>query len=88
MDKLINELKSRIIEVLGLKNVTPEGIEPDEPLVGGRLGIDSIDVLEIVMMVEEDFGVTIENREIGEKVLASVKALATHIQRNIPEPGA
>jgi acyl carrier protein len=50
--------------------------------VGGDLGIDSIDVLELVMMIEKDYGVKIENKELGVKVFASVRALATHISQN------
>ena len=48
-------------------------------LVGGDTGIDSIDVLELVMMIEKDYGVKIESKELGVKVFASVRALATYI---------
>ena len=64
MDKLTNDLKNRLIEVLNLTDVTPEEINENEQLVGGDLGIDSIDVLEMVVMVEKDYGVTINNKEI------------------------
>ena len=46
------------------------------------MGIDSIDVLELVMMIEKDYGVKIESKELGIKVFASVRALATHIFKN------
>ena len=59
--------------------------DPDEPLVGGRLGIDSIDVLEMVMMVERDYGLTIDNKTLGAEVFASLRALAGYIARNAPE---
>ncbi len=80
--KFLEELKFKIIETLGLIDVVPEDIKDDERLVGGDLGIDSIDVLELVMMIEKDFGVKIENKELGVKVFASVRALATHIAQN------
>ncbi len=59
--------------------VTPDDIKDDDQLVGGYTGIDSIDVLELVMMIEKDYGVKIESKELGAKVFASVRALATYI---------
>jgi acyl carrier protein len=82
VEEITRELKIKIIESLGLIDVKPEDIKDDERLVGGDLGIDSIDVLELVMMIEKDYGVKIESKEIGVKVFASVRALATHISQN------
>jgi acyl carrier protein len=79
MDELIDTLRRKIVEALNLQDVTPEMIDPDEQLVGGRLGIDSIDVLEMVMLVEKDYGLSIDNRELGARVFASVRALAAFI---------
>jgi acyl carrier protein len=79
IEELISELKVKIIETLGLMDVAPADIKDDDQLVGGDTGIDSIDVLELVMMIEKDYGVKIENKELGAKVFASVRALATHI---------
>ena len=82
IEKMISELKVKIIDTLGLIDVGPEEIKDDERLVGGDLGIDSIDVLELVMMIEKDYGVKIDNKQLGVKVFASVRALATHISHN------
>jgi acyl carrier protein len=79
MDELVKELKVKIIETLGLMDVTPDDIDESGQLVGGDLGLDSIDVLELVMMIEKDYGIKIDNKELGVKVFASVKALAEHI---------
>jgi acyl carrier protein len=79
MEKLIAELKTKIIETLVLEDVTPADIDPDAQLVGGDLGIDSIDVLELVMMVEKDYGLVIDNQELGAKVFRSLRSLAEHI---------
>ena len=79
MEKLIQELKTKIIETLSLLDMTPEDIDADAQLVGGQTGLDSIDVLELVMMVEKDYGVKIDNKELGMKVFASVRALAQYI---------
>ena len=82
VEELVSELKVKIIETLGLIDVNPEDLKDDAPLVGGDMGIDSIDVLELVMMIEKDYGVKIENKELGVKVFASVRTLATHIFKN------
>lgn len=80
MDTLVPELKGKIIDILNLQNVRPEDFDENARLVGGDLGIDSIDVLEMVVMVEKDYGVTINSQEIGEKVFASLAALAQYIK--------
>ena len=79
VEEIIGELKVKIIAALGLLDVTPADIKDDDQLVGGDTGIDSIDVLELVMMIEKDYGVKIESKELGAKVFASVRALATFI---------
>jgi acyl carrier protein len=79
MNELINELKVKIIETLNLIDVVPENIDENAQLIGGDLGLDSIDVLELVMMLEKDYGVKIDSREIGVKVFASVAALADYV---------
>ena len=88
MEQLISELKTKIIDTLYLEDVTPDDIDPKATLVGGDLGIDSIDVLELVMMIEQDYGVVIDNKELGEKVFASLEALAAHIHENRPDTAA
>jgi acyl carrier protein len=85
MDKLIKDLKIKIVEVLNLIDVQPDDIKADDQLVGGNLGIDSIDVLEMVIMIEKDYGVKIDNRELGVKVFATLKTLAEYIHENSPE---
>jgi len=82
IDELVSELKVNIIKTLGLIDVTPEDIKDDAVLVGGDTGIDSIDVLELVMMIEKDYGVRIDSKELGAKVFGSVLALATYIFNN------
>jgi len=82
MEKLLNELKVKIIEVLNLIDVGPDDIKADDQLVGGSLDIDSIDVLELVIMIEKDYGVKIESRELGAKVFSSLRTLAGYIHDN------
>ena len=83
MNELIEELKVKLIALLNLQDLTPEDFDENARLVGGDLGIDSIDVLEMVVMVEKDYGIVINNQEIGEKVFASLTALANYIQSNL-----
>lgn len=82
MEALVQELKVKIIDTLSLLDVTPEDIGSDDRLVGGELGIDSIDVLELVLMLEKDYGVKIESKEMGVQAFASVRALAEFINKN------
>lgn len=82
MEKLLQELKVKIVDILNLPDVNPDDISDDDQLVGGPLGIDSIDVLEMVIMIEKDYGVTINNKEVGAKVFATLQTLAEHIQAN------
>jgi len=85
MEQLIQELKVKIIETLSLLDTRPEDIDEDAPLVGAETGLDSIDVLELVMMIEKDYGIKIDNKELGVKVFASVTALARHIHEKRSE---
>ena len=85
MDKLIKDLQIKIVDLLNLIDVQPEDIKVDERLVGGDLGIDSIDVLEMVIMIEKDYGVKIDNKELGVKVFASLRTLAEYIHEKSPE---
>ena len=82
MSTLIEELKVKIIEILNLVDVKPEDFDENSQLVGGELGIDSIDVLEMVVMVEKDYGIIINNQEVGQKIFASLANLAEFIQEN------
>lgn len=79
LDELTAELKVKLISTLGLMDIKPRDIKDDAQLIGGDIGIDSIDVLELVMMIEKDYGIRIENKELGAKVFASVRALSTYI---------
>lgn len=84
LEKLENELKMLIIEVLVLEDVTPEEIVSTEPLFGEGLGLDSIDALEIAMALEERYGVvTGEDAEENQKNFASIRALATFVAANL-----
>jgi acyl carrier protein len=84
MNTLITELKFKLIALLDLTDLTPDDFDENARLVGGDLGIDSIDLLEIVVMIERDYRVVINNQEIGEKVFATLATLAAYIQEHVP----
>ena len=73
------ELKTRIIEALNLQDITPEQIEDEAPLFGTGLGLDSIDALELVVMMEKHYGIIIKGIEEGGPAFRSVRALADFI---------
>jgi acyl carrier protein len=84
-DTLINTLKTQIISSLKLSDVKPEDIDADAPLVGGGLGLDSIDTLELLVLLEKEYGVTVPDINIGKKVFGSVRSLAAYIQETRPK---
>lgn len=80
MNVSVHELKTKIIESLRLENVTPEQIVDDGPLFGSGLGLDSIDALELVAMLEKDYGIVIKDFEEGKPAFQSVRTLARFIE--------
>ena len=79
MEDLKYELKKQIIEELKLEDIKPEDIQDDASLIGDGLGLDSIDALELVVLLEKYHGVKIMDEEVGKKVLASVNTMAAFI---------
>ncbi len=82
MDALINELKTKIIEALKLDGVTPEDIDADAPLFGEGLGLDSIDALELMLLLEKNYGIKLKNPAEGKEVFKSVRTMAEYIKAN------
>ena len=82
MDALINELKTKIIEALKLDGVTPEDIDADAPLFGEGLGLDSIDALELMLLLEKNYGIKLKNPAEGKEVFKSVRTMAGYIKAN------
>ena len=80
MNVSINELKTKIIASLRLEDVTPEQIVDDAPLFGTGLGLDSIDALELVAMLEKDYGIMIKDFEESRPAFQSVQTLARFIE--------
>ncbi len=79
MEELIDKLKLQIIEQLNLEDMEPEDIEADEPLFGDGLGLDSIDALELIVLLEKEYGIKIENPKDGQKIFYSLETMAEFI---------
>jgi len=79
MEELLQELKRKIVEELDLKDVTPNDLADDTLFFDGGLGLDSVDLMILVAVVDRDYGVEIFNRELGEKVFITLSTLAEYI---------
>jgi acyl carrier protein len=82
MEDLKDKLKKEIIEVLNLEDVSPEDIDNEAPLFGDGLGLDSIDALELIVLLEKNYGIKIEDPKDGRKVFYSVNTMAEFIQQH------
>lgn len=80
MSDLKRKLKELLIERLKFEDMTPEDIPDDEPLFEGGLGLDSIDALEIVVMLESEFGLKIKNEASARQYFRSISSLAQLVE--------
>ena len=82
MEELVKELKSEIIEALSLEDITPDDIDADAPLFGSGLGLDSIDALELIVLLERKYGIKLKDPNKGKEVFKSVNVMAKFITEN------
>ena len=82
LEGLINELKKDIIEALSLEDIVPEDFDADTPLFVEGLGLDSIDALELILLMERKYKVKIEDPKERRNVLRNVRAMAECIISN------
>ena len=76
------DLKKQIIAQLNLQHVTPEQISNDQPLFVEGLGLDSIDALELIVLLQQEYNIKLNNAEDGPKVFSSVRSMAEYITAN------
>ncbi|MEI7597321.1 MAG: phosphopantetheine-binding protein [Bacteroidota bacterium] len=81
-EQLKLELKTHIIKYLNLLEVTPDDIADNEPLFGDGLGLDSIDSLELIVLLEREYGIKIQDPKEGRKILVDVNTMVEYIQQN------
>lgn len=82
MENLILELKQQIIEVLNLEGMQPADIDENAPLFGDGLGLDSIDALELIVLMEKNYGIKLATAAEGREIFKSVRIMADYIQKN------
>ena len=82
MEELVLDLKKNIKNALNLEHIEAEQIETEAPLFGTGLGLDSIDALELIVLMEKKYGVKIKSAEDGKTVFQSVKSMADYINAN------
>lgn len=83
MEELILKLKQEIIEVLNLEEVKPEDIDDNAPLFGDNgLGLDSIDALELIVLIEKNYGIKLKDPAKGKEIFQSINVMADYISKN------
>jgi len=80
--ELKEQLKRQIIQFLNLTDLTPADIKDDEPLFGDGLGLDSIDSLELIVLLKKEYGIDIRDPREGRKVLVDVATMAEYIKEH------
>ena len=85
---LRRKLKESLIERLKFEDMTPDDIPDDEPLFGGGLGLDSIDALEIVVMLESEFGIKVKNEGAARDSFKTIGTLAEFVEQKLAQPQA
>jgi acyl carrier protein len=81
MDELMQKLKGQIIKQLNLNDKKAEDIGDDEPLFVAGLGLDSIDALELIVLLQQEYNVKLNNAEEGQSVFRSVRTMAEYITK-------
>jgi acyl carrier protein len=82
VQELKQQLKLQIIEFLNLSPLTAEDIKDDEPLFGEGLGLDSIDSLELIVLLKKEYGIVIQDPKEGRKILVDVNTMVDYINEN------
>ena len=83
MDNLINEIKAELINALHLDGMKPEDLDADAPLFGeGGIGLDSIDALEIIVMLEKNYGIRLSNVSEGKEIFKSIRSIAEYVKEH------
>jgi acyl carrier protein len=76
------QLKKQIVQFLNLMTVKPEDIKDDEPLFGEGLGLDSIDSIELIVLLSREYGITIQDPKEGRKILVDVNTMVEYIEKH------
>ena len=80
--ELKQQLKKQIITFLNLTGMQPDDIKDEDPLFGDGLGLDSIDSLELIVLLNREYGITIKDPKEGRKVLVNIDTMVDYIEKN------
>ena len=81
-NELILKLKNEIIEALNLEDITTEDIDANAPLFGDGLGLDSIDALELIVLMEKNYGIKLTDAQQSREVFQSINTMVDYIEKN------
>ena len=81
-EELKLQVKKQIVQFLNLMTVKPEDIKDDEPLFGEGLGLDSIDSIELIVLLSREYGITIQDPKEGRKILVDVNTMVDYIEKH------
>ena len=82
MEELIVGLKEQIIDALNLEEITPEDTDNEAPLFGEGLGLDSIDALELIVILDKFYGIKLANPAEGKAIFKNINTIADYIAKN------
>ena len=82
MDALKQELKERIINALNLEDISVDDIQDNDPLFGDGLGLDSIDALELIVLLDKEYGIKLADPKLGKDIFQSVETMAQYVAAN------
>lgn len=82
MEELKAELKNKIVEVLNLEDISVDDIQDNDPLFGDGLGLDSIDALELIVLMDKDYGIKLSDPKEGKTIFQSIETMSQYIGAN------
>lgn len=82
MEALKQELKEKIIKTLNLEDVNPADVNDNDALFGDGLGLDSIDALELIVMLDKDYGIKLADPKEGKAIFQSIETMANYISEH------
>ncbi len=80
--ELKKQLKQQIVQFLNLTSVNPDDIKDDEPLFGEGLGLDSIDSIELIVLLSREYGIEIKDPKEGRKILVDINTMAAYVEQH------
>jgi acyl carrier protein len=84
IDELIKELRQELVKQLNLEDMLPENFDENTPLFGEGLGLDSIDSLELVVLLDRNYGIKLKDPKEGRNVFYNIRTMAEYIYNNRP----